>query len=219
MAIKRIQRLMVAASGLALAVGVVAGCSSDESDSGSSTSTGAAMSSMNNESADTASGPVGPGCGDYAAANPSGAGSVSGMAMDPVATAASNNPELKTLTQALSGQLNPDVNLVDTLNSGEYTVFAPTDAAFAKLPAETVEQLKTDSDLLTKILTYHVVSGQATPDKIVGEHKTLEGQTVTVTGSPDMLKVNEASVACGGVSTANAQVYMIDAVLTPPAAE
>ncbi|AZZ80397.1 fasciclin [Gordonia alkanivorans] len=218
MAFKRIQRLVVAASGLVLAVGVIAGCSSDDSDSGSSTSTATAMSSMNSESADTASGPVGPGCADYASANPSGAGSVSGMAMDPVATAASNNPELKTLTQALSGQLNPDVNLVDTLNNGEYTVFAPTDAAFAKLPAETVEQLKTDSELLTKILTYHVVSGQATPDKIVGEHKTLEGQTVTVTGSPDMLKVNDSSVVCGGVATANAQVYMIDTVLTPPAA-
>ncbi len=218
MAIKRIQRLVVAASGLVLTVGVIAGCSSDDSDSGSSTSTTTAMSSMNSESADAASGPVGPGCSDYASANPSGAGSVSGMAMDPVATAASNNPELKTLTQALSGQLNPDVNLVDTLNNGEYTVFAPTDAAFAKLPAETVEQLKTDSELLTKILTYHVVSGQATPDKIVGEHKTLEGQTVTVTGSPDMLKVNDSSVVCGGVATANAQVYMIDTVLTPPAA-
>ncbi|TSD95851.1 fasciclin domain-containing protein [Gordonia rubripertincta] len=218
MAFKRIQRLVVAASGLVLAVGVIAGCSSDDSDSGSSTSTATAMSSMNSESADAASGPVGPGCADYASANPSGAGSVSGMAMDPVATAASNNPELKTLTQALSGQLNPDVNLVDTLNNGEYTVFAPTDAAFAKLPAETVEQLKTDSELLTKILTYHVVSGQATPDKIVGEHKTLEGQTVTVTGSPDMLKVNDSSVVCGGVATANAQVYMIDTVLTPPAA-
>ncbi|ETA06043.1 MULTISPECIES: fasciclin domain-containing protein [Gordonia] len=219
MAIKQIQRLVVAASGLVLAVGVIAGCSSDDTDSASSASTTTAMSEMTSQSADTASGPVGPGCADYASANPSGAGSVSGMAMDPVATAASNNPELKTLTQALSGQLNPDVNLVDTLNNGEYTVFAPTDAAFAKLPAETVEQLKTDSDLLTKILTYHVVSGQATPDKIVGEHKTLEGQTVTVTGSPDMLKVNDSSVVCGGVATANAQVYMIDTVLTPPAAE
>ncbi len=119
----------------------------------------------------------------------------------------------------MSGQLNPQVNLVDTLNNGEYTVFAPTDAAFAKLPAETVDQLKTDSELLTKILTYHVVSGQATPDKVVGEHKTLEGQTLTVTGSPDMLKVNEtSSVTCGGVATANAQVYMIDTVLMPPAA-
>ena len=67
---------------------------------------------------------VGSGCAAYAEAVPSGAGSVAGMAADPVATAASNNPLLKTLTAAVSGQLNKDVNLVDTLNSGEFTVFA-----------------------------------------------------------------------------------------------
>ena len=76
---------------------------------------------------------VGPGCADYAKAVPDGAGSVSGMSQDPVATAASNNPLLKTLVQAVSGQLNPDVNLVDTLNGDEFTVFAPVDDAFAKL--------------------------------------------------------------------------------------
>ena len=78
--------------------------------------------------------PVGPGCAGYAAQNPVGPGSVMGMSQDPVAVAASNNPMLTTLTSALSGKLNPNVNLVDTLNSGEFTVFAPTDAAFAKIP-------------------------------------------------------------------------------------
>ena len=56
------------------------------------------------------------------------------MAEDPVATAASNNPLLKTLVAAVSGQLNPKVNLVDTLNGEEFTVFAPVDDAFAALP-------------------------------------------------------------------------------------
>ena len=65
-------------------------------------------------------------------------GSVSGMAEDPVAVAASNNPLLKTLVAAVSGQLNPDVDLVDTLNGGEFTVFAPVDDAFAKLAQATV---------------------------------------------------------------------------------
>ena len=88
------------------------------------------------------------------------------MAQDPVAVAASNNPMLKTLTQALSGKLNPNVNLVDTLNSGEFTVFAPTDDAFAKIDPATIEKLKTDSDLLTNILTYHVVPGQASPAQV-----------------------------------------------------
>ncbi len=64
---------------------------------------------------------------------PSGAGSVEGMAQDNVTTAASNNPLLTTLTAAVSGKLNPQVNLVDTLNGGQFTVFAPVDSAFQAL--------------------------------------------------------------------------------------
>jgi uncharacterized surface protein with fasciclin (FAS1) repeats len=161
---------------------------------------------------------VGPGCAAYAEANPTGAGSVDGMAADPVATAAGNNPELTTLTAAVSGGVNPDVNLVDTLNGGEFTVFAPTDDAFAKIDPATIESLKTDSATLTKILTYHVVPGQLSPDEVIGDHKTVEGGTVTVTGPVDTLKVQNASVICGGVKTANATVYLIDTVLMPPAA-
>ncbi|MDQ0755945.1 fasciclin domain-containing protein [Arthrobacter sp. B3I4] len=158
---------------------------------------------------------VGSGCAAYAAQVPSGAGSVSGMALDPVATAASNNPILTTLTAAVSGKLNPKVNLVDTLNGSEFTVFAPTDDAFKKIDAATIETLKTDDALLSKILTYHVVPGKISPDKIVGTHKTVQGGEVTVTGSKDALKVGEANVVCGGVKTANATVYMIDSVLMP----
>jgi len=139
------------------------------------------------------------------------------MAQDPVTVAASNNPLLTTLTAALSGKLNPNVNLVDTLNGGEFTVFAPTDAAFAKIDPATIDSLKTDSATLTKILTYHVVPGQASPSKVAGTHKTVEGATVSVTGSGNDLKVNGASVVCGGVHTANATVYLIDTVLMPPA--
>lgn len=164
---------------------------------------------------------VGPGCAAYAAANPEGPASVMGMAADPVAVAASNNPMLKTLTQAVSGQLNPNVNLVDTLNSApSLTVFAPTDEAFAKIDPATIETLKTDSALLTSILTYHVVEGQASPEQVVGTHKTMQGAEVNVThapmGMPGDLKVNDASVVCGGVQTANATVYLIDTVLMPP---
>ncbi|AHK33968.1 Immunogenic protein MPT70 [Rhodococcus opacus PD630] len=137
------------------------------------------------------------------------------MAQDPVATAASNNPLLTTLTAAISGQLNPQVNLVDTLNSGQFTVFAPVDAAFAKVDPATIETLKTDPALLTKVLTYHVVPGQIAPSDIDGQHTTVEGGTVTVTGSGDDLKVNDAGVICGGVQTANATVYLVDSVLMP----
>lgn len=159
---------------------------------------------------------VGPGCAAYAQQVPAGPGSVMGMAQDPVAVAASNNPLLTTLTKAVSGQLNPQVNLVDTLNGGQFTVFAPTDDAFAKLDPATIETLKTDAPLLTSILTYHVVPGQAGPAQVVGTHKTVQGADVTVTGHGNDLKVNDASVVCGGVQTANATVYLIDSVLLPP---
>ena len=173
------------------------------------------------EEADPAANLVGPGCGDYAEAVPDGAGSVSGMAEDPVATAASNNPLLKTLTAAVSGKLNPDVNLVDTLNGGEFTVFAPVDEAFAKLPKKTVKTLGTPegAETLTSVLTYHVVAGQLGPDKVSGSHKTVNGADVTVEGEGDAITVGEdkANVICGGVTTANATVYLIDSVLMPPA--
>jgi uncharacterized surface protein with fasciclin (FAS1) repeats len=159
---------------------------------------------------------VGPGCAAYAQQVPSGPGSVAGMANDPVAIAASNNPMLTTLTSALSGKLNPQVNLVDTLDNGQYTVFAPTDAAFSKLPPATIDSLKTDAPLLTKILTYHVVSGQLSPAQVGGAHNSLQGAPVTVTGSGNGIHVNNAGVVCGGVQTANATVYMIDTVLMPP---
>ncbi len=191
--------------------------SASESSSSMSAETSTSAAATTSAKADPAANLVGPGCAAYAEQVPSGPGSVAGMAQDPVTVAASNNPMLKTLTQALTGKLNPNVNLVDTLNGGEFTVFAPTDDAFGKLDPATIEKLKTDSDLLTSILTYHVVPGQASPSKVVGTHKTVQGADVTVTGEGNNLKVNDAGVVCGGVSTANAQVYMIDTVLIPPA--
>ena len=167
---------------------------------------------------DPAANLVGAGCAGYAEAVPDGAGSVAGMALDPVATAASNNPILTTLTAAVSGGLNPNVNLVDTLNGDEFTVFAPVDDAFAKIDPATIETLKTDTDLLTSILTYHVVPGQIMPDDIDGTHTTVNGADLEVTGSGDAIMVNgQSTVICGGVQTANATVYLIDTVLMPPA--
>ena len=169
------------------------------------------------EGADPAADLVGPGCAEYAEAVPDGAGSVEGMAEDPVAVAASNNPLLTTLVSAVSGQLNPKVDLVDTLNGDEFTVFAPVDDAFAKLPQETVSSLSKprNADTLSSVLTYHVVPGQIAPSDISGEQTTVQGAAVEVSGSGDDLKVNEANVICGGVQTANATVYLIDSVLMP----
>jgi uncharacterized surface protein with fasciclin (FAS1) repeats len=218
------RKAFTAASLAAAAILTVSACSDDASTSAgpqtaSSTmaASSAAPKSMD-QPVDPGSGLVGPGCADYAAANPTGPASVTGMAQDPVAVAASNNPVLTTLTSALSGKLNPKVNLVETLNSNPgLTVFAPTDDAFAKIDPATIEKLKTDSDLLTKILTYHVVEGQASPGAVVGDRKTLEGGSVKVAGSGPDLKINDAGLVCGGVKTANATVYMIDTVLMPPA--
>jgi uncharacterized surface protein with fasciclin (FAS1) repeats len=195
----------------------VAACGGSSSGSGSTSGSSSSSSSSSSGNDAAMAGLVGPGCAAYAQQVPSGSGSVDGMAQDPVATAASNNPLLKTLTAAVSGKLNPKVDLVNTLNGGQFTVFAPVDDAFAKVPAATVKQLGTDAPLLTKILTYHVVAGQLSPDMVVGDHKSVEGGTVKVTGSADSLMVDGAKVICGGVKTANATVYLIDSVLTPSA--
>lgn len=205
------------------AISLTAAACGSSTDAGSATSattspgssTSAAQAPSETMAADNAA-LVGPGCADYAKAVPDGAGSVEGMSKDPVATAASNNPLLKTLVAAVSGKLNPKVNLVDTLNNGDFTVFAPVDSAFAKLPAATVKTLTTDDALLSKILTYHVIPGQLDAAQIVGTHKTVEGGSVEVGGSGDELTVDGASaVICGNVKTANATVYLIDTVLTP----
>ena len=207
-------------AGLALAFGAalaLSACSMGGSAAPSeSASAPMAEESEAPEMMDPAANLVGAGCAAYAEAVPDGAGSVAGMAVDPVATAASNNPILTTLTAAVSGQLNPEVDLVDTLNGSEFTVFAPVDDAFAKIDPATIETLKTDSALLTSILTYHVVPGQVDPADIAGTHTTVNGADLEVTGSGDDLMVNGATVICGGVKTANATVYLIDTVLMPP---
>jgi uncharacterized surface protein with fasciclin (FAS1) repeats len=158
----------------------------------------------------TASGPFGAACSTVPA---SGAGSLEALAQDPVATAASNTPELSTLVTAVK-----KADLVDTLNSAEgITVFAPTNDAFAAVPKPTLDQALADpKGLLTTVLTYHVVQGQLAPEQLAGSHKTLQGGTLEVTGSGEDFKVNRNSgVVCGNVKTANATVYLIDQVLLP----
>ena len=216
-----VHRSVITAAGVAaIAALALSGCSSatKEEASTATETTSSAMTTTSAMAAPAAGDLVCAGCAAYAEANPTGPASVEGLAKDPVATAASNSPVLTTLAGALSGKLNPDVNLVETLNNGEFTVFAPTDEAFGKIDAATIETLKTDSDLLTSILTYHVVSGQADPAAVVGEHATVQGSNLTVTGSGNDLKVNDAGVVCGGIKTANATLYLIDTVLMPPAA-
>ncbi|HWD07599.1 MAG TPA: fasciclin domain-containing protein, partial [Actinomycetota bacterium] len=151
----------------------------------------------------------------------SGAGSFTGMTQDPVATAASNNPVLSTLVTAVT-----KAGLGDTLNSAPaLTVFAPDNSAFAKVPAATLNSLlATPQGMLTAILKYHVISGRLSPDQLDGTHATLGGGTLTVSGGAVLgFTVNASTpsaalVVCGNVQTANATVYIIDTVLSPPAA-
>jgi uncharacterized surface protein with fasciclin (FAS1) repeats len=162
---------------------------------------------------------VGTGCAAYEKKVPSGAGSIVGMSADPVAVAASNNPDLTQLTAALSGKLNPSVDLVTKLDSGQYTVFAPIDSAFAKLSPATIASLKlpANQEKLSDILTFHVVKGELLPADVDGLLPTLEGGMITVKGSGNSITVNGANVVCGGIQTSNAVVYLIDTVLMPPA--
>lgn len=153
----------------------------------------------------------GPACASVPA---SGAGSFSGMATAPVATAASANPVLSTLVAAVK-----KAGLVDTLNSAQdITVFAPDNAAFAKIPPATLSKVLANKAELTKILTYHVAQGRFTPQQLASGTTvtTLEGGTVTPSMMGSDYEVNGAHVVCGNVHTANATVYIIDTVLMPP---
>jgi len=203
---------LVAGLGLATAACSSSGSSTAAAPASSSSSPMASASSpMASSSAATAAKDFGPGC---ASVPTSGAGSFTGMATAPVATAASANPLLSTLVTAVK-----KAGLVDTLNSAaNITVFAPDNAAFAKLPKATLTKILDNKAELTKILTYHVASGRQTPaDLAMGTGlKTLEGGMVTPSLANGTYMVNQASVVCGNVQTANATVYIINSVLTPP---
>jgi transforming growth factor-beta-induced protein len=157
-------------------------------------------------------GASGPGC---ASVPTDGEGSFDGMADDPAATAASNNPLLSTLVTAVT-----EAGLVDTLNGeGPFTIFAPTNDAFAKIPAADLNAVLADTDLLTSILTYHVIGGaQTSAEDLItqGTATTVNGTELTFTeGSGGALMVNDATTVCMNVPTANATVHIIDTVLMP----
>lgn len=202
----------LAAAGLVAALSLTAAACSE--DDGEATSAAADAPATPSTSApapmSAASQPFGPAC---ASVPSSGAGSFTGMAMDPVATAASNNPALSTLVSAVQA-----AGLVDTLNSAEdITVFAPVDDAFAAVPQATLDAAMADpGGLLTKVLTGHVVQGRLTPaDLEDGTFTTLDGTTIGTEGSGSSYTVEGADVVCGNVQTANATVYLIDGVLLP----
>ncbi len=200
---------------LPLAAGLAA-CGSDSGSAGATSSetmtsstSSDSMTSSDSAGQTMADAPFGPACSAVPA---SGAGSFDGMSTEPVATAASANPVLSRLVSAVK-----TAGLVDTLNSAtDVTVFAPTNDAFKAVPAGTMAKaLKNPKGLLTTVLTNHVVEGRLSPDELAGDHTTLAGTTITVTGSGEDFSVGDAKVVCGNVQTANATVYVIDSVLLP----
>jgi uncharacterized surface protein with fasciclin (FAS1) repeats len=209
-------------AGTAVLALALTGCSSDDGDNGSAAPTSAAASSSAAKASPTtepAPGePFGAGC---SAVPTSGAGSFASMAAVPVATAASDNPALATLVQAVT-----EANLVDSLNNLEdVTVLAPADPAFEALPADALDGLLDDNAQLTAVLTHHVIEGRLAPEQLAGQHTTVNGDTVTIQGSGEDFTVPAdqtvagkavATVLCGNVQTANATVYIIDQVLAAP---
>ncbi|MFJ9380115.1 fasciclin domain-containing protein [Streptomyces sp. NPDC101455] len=212
--IRRTAVVLAAAAVLPVALSACSDSGSDSAKSDASTKASATATdnSMSGSGATTADQPFGTGC---AAVPKSGSGSFDGMAQDPVATAASNNPALSTLVAAVK-----KAGLVDTLNNAQnITVFAPTNDAFAKIPKATLDKVLADKAQLTKILTYHVVGQKLTPTNLEkGSFDTLEKSKLTTSGSGESYTVNDSSkVVCGNVKTANATVYIVDTVLMPAA--
>ncbi|MFJ7903996.1 fasciclin domain-containing protein [Streptomyces sp. NPDC096198] len=214
----RIHRLAVTLAATAVLPLTLSACSGDKSgDSGDSNSSSKPSASQSSGDMGGSTGdatamdqPFGPAC---SAVPKNGAGSFDGMAKDPVATAASNNPALSTLVSAVQ-----KAGLVDTLNNAQdITVFAPTNDAFKKIPKVTLDKVLNDKAELTKILTYHVVGKKLTPKDLEnGSFDTLEKSQVMTSGSGESYTVNgSAKVVCGNVRTANANVYIIDSVLMP----
>ncbi len=118
----------------------------------------------------------------------------------------------KTLTAAVTA-----AGLAETLSgAGPFTVFAPNDEAFAKLPAGTVESLLADIPKLTKILTYHVVAGNVTAADVVKLHdaKTVEGQSVHIHANGGV-KINDSNVIAADIACDNGVIHVIDTVLIP----
>jgi uncharacterized surface protein with fasciclin (FAS1) repeats len=208
-------RLVVAAAVPAMLAGLTS-CSSDDGGAAAA-DTGSSAAGSSTSSSPVAAGPFGPGCDLFPA---EGAGSVGAIAATPVGTALSTVPQLSTLTQAVIA-----ANLVDVVNSrAEVTVLAPSNAAFDALGPDALPALLADVPRLTTVLTHHVVPGRLTPDELVGEHTTLNGDSITVAGPAGAPTVAAdqtvagaaaATMVCGNVPTANATVYVIDQVLTP----
>ena len=133
------------------------------------------------------------------------------FAADIVDTAVSAG-QFKTLVKAVQ-----EAGLVETLKgTGPFTVFAPTDEAFAKLPAGALEALLQDKQKLAAVLTYHVVPGRVTAAQVKpGQVKTVQGQSLTVSTKGGNVQVDNARVVKTDVMASNGVIHVIDSVVLP----
>lgn len=226
---RTIRRSASFAAAAVLSLSLVACGSEDDGDDTSSGSddttseTTTEDSPSASESDDMASGAGAETFGEGCSSIPTtGDGSFDGMVDDPVATAASNNPLLKTLVAAV-GSVE---GLGDTLNGAPaLTVFAPYDPAFEEIPKKDLNGLIAEAQemgqdsALYSILAHHVLGANNDPMAVAGEQETLAGDTLTVEGDAESgMTVSDgtvtATVLCGNIPTANATVYVIDKVLT-----
>ena len=135
---------------------------------------------------------------------------------DDIVDIAAGNEDFSTLVAAVSA-----AGLVETLKGdGPFTVFAPTNAAFAALPAGTVESLlkPENKDQLVSILTYHVVPGAVTSDQLAGQRlsvATVQGDTVHIDATGGGVKVDGANVTAADIIATNGVIHVIDAVILP----
>ncbi len=130
-----------------------------------------------------------------------------------VADTIAATPELSTLNS-----LMVNAGLTDTLKSaGPFTVFAPTNAAFAKVPAKTLDDLAKDPAKLKAVLTYHVVSGKVmAADVKNGNAKTVNGANLALSKAGDFVTVEDGMVQKADISATNGVIHIIDSVLMPP---
>ena len=130
---------------------------------------------------------------------------------------AASNPQFSTLVSLVK-----EAGLVKTLSGkGPFTVLAPTNAAFKKVPAATLAALKADPDKLRAVLTYHVIPCKVPASKVVTLNgksvKTVEGSTVKITVRGKAVKVNNATVTKTDIMATNGVIHVINGVLIPPA--
>jgi len=144
------------------------------------------------------------------------AGGGAGVATRPtIAGIVASDPNFSTLLAAVQA-----AGLVDTLNgAGPFTVFAPTNAAFAKIPQDQLAALLNDRDALTRVLTYHVVPGRVTAAQVVNVRSapTVAGENLTVNVSGGVVRINDARVTRTDIAASNGVIHVIDTVLLPPA--